>query len=217
MWYDKYSQHKYFQPMQQLLKPGETEHFALEHFTVTEKEADHFTMVQAIHGRDGINPGNYVRLIDKRTSFRDIIMSDTGMEKYSNLDFVEKAHGNVLIGGLGIGMVLAALLKKPEVTSITVVEKELEIIELVGKQDVFQDGKIRIIEGDIFQFETDEKFNTIYFDIWSNICTDNWEGMKLLKRKFRRNLNKQDENRWIGCWKWDEVQWRVRDDKKRGW
>ncbi len=114
-------------------------------------------------------------------------------------------------------MVLAALLQKPEATSITVVEKELEIIELVGKQPIFQNQKLRIIEGDIFDYVTTDKYNTIYFDIWNNICTDNWEGMKQLKRRFRKNLDKTDPQAWIGCWKWDETQWRVRDEKRSGW
>ena len=55
-----------------------------------------------------------------------IMMSDTPMEQGTNLEFIRKAHGDVLIGGLGIGLILYNLREKVDkgiVTSITVMEK----------------------------------------------------------------------------------------------
>mgnify|MGYP000786328328 FL=1 len=42
-------------------------------------------------------------------------MSDTPMEKETNRDFVHNAHGNVLIGGLGIGLIILAIQNKEDV------------------------------------------------------------------------------------------------------
>lgn len=56
---------------------------------------------------NGIQPGTYARLTDKEA--HACIMSNTQMEQVTNREFVKNAHGKVLIGGLGIGMILLAI------------------------------------------------------------------------------------------------------------
>ena len=58
-------------------------------------------------------------------------MSDTNMEKRTNLEFVRNAYGNVVVGGLGIGLILMAIQDKEDVRTITVLEKSKEIIQMV--------------------------------------------------------------------------------------
>jgi len=69
-------------------------------------------------GRDTyIRPGRYARLHVGHV----LMMSDTDMERRSNVQVVQQARGHVLIAGLG--MILHPILAKPEVTRVTVVEK----------------------------------------------------------------------------------------------
>lgn len=147
-----------------------------------------------------IPKGSYIRLIDKN----DCIMSDTPMEKRTNSKFVENANGDVFIAGLGIGLIILAIQDKEEVRSITVLEKEEDIIKLVGSQ-LPLNKKVKIIKGDVFnyKFPKDTKFDSIYFDIWNNINSDIYENeMKLLKSRYRKYkvLNADNSNSFISCW-----------------
>jgi hypothetical protein len=198
-------ENKLFPNMVTLLHEGESERFKLECFEVTESDVKHCQMLDRIHARmdyDGLVVGWYVRL-RRKDMCQDVVMSDTWMEKRSNRDVLDHANGNVLIAGLGIGMVFSALTKKPEVTHITVVEKEQEVIDLVGSQ--FHYDNVTIVHSDIHNYETTEKFDTIYFDIWDNICGDSWQEIKSLQKKFKRNINRKNPMWWMSSWKKDEI------------
>lgn len=203
-----------FPSMASILKDGETAHFKLEYFEVTEHDVKFVQLRDILHGRseyDGFKTGLYIRLCKKDGEQwnKGVIMSDTWMEKQTNVTAYKKARGDVLIAGLGLGMVLLAIQKKPEVSSVTVVELEQEIIDLV-KHQLPLNSKVTIIQGDIFQFKTDQKFDTIYFDIWDTLCADNWEEMKKLHRKFRSRLK---ANGWMSSWRKDYHQDLARRDK----
>jgi len=190
--------------MSKILKEAKSEHFIIEYFTVTDEDVRRCQLIDAIHGRReyaDFKAGEYVRLV--RKGDHDPMISDTAMEKETNLDFYEEAHGDVLIAGLGIGMVLLAVQNKSNVTSVTVVEKEQEIIDLV-KPQLPLNKKVTIVHGDIFDYIPTQKFDTIYFDIWDNICGDNWEEMKKLHRKFRSKLK---PNGWMSSWRKEDCQY----------
>jgi spermidine synthase len=156
----------------------------------------------------GFEPGTYVRLIHKPT--QTIIMTNTWMEWYTNTEFIRKAQGDILIGGLGIGMILLAIQDKPEVKTITVVEKEAEIIDLVTPQLPLNE-KVTIVHEDIFTYKPTQKYDTIYFDIWNDVCGDNYEEMKKLNRKYSRSRNPDS---WIGSWRSYECKRLHREDKR---
>lgn len=146
----------------------------------------------------GIPCGKFVRLTHRGS----IVMSDTEMEKRTNSAFVINAHGNVLIGGLGIGLILLAIQDKEEVDQITVVEKNMEVIELVGSQ-LPLNSKVHIVHDDIFEYKPLFKYNTIYMDIWNYINSDVYQReMKPLISRYRRYLvpKSEDESRYIDCW-----------------
>lgn len=181
-----------FESMVKILNDKETDRFKLEKFEI--KDYSFYT---------GIPKGEYIRLIDKTKSFDGCVMSDTPMEHRTNYDILKRANGDVLIGGLGIGMILIPLMNKEEVKSITIVEKYQDIIDMVGSQLPLND-KVKIIQGDIFEnnFPRGTKFDTIYFDIWNYINSDVYEEMKDLKKKYKRCLKskKENPNAWISCW-----------------
>lgn len=126
---------------------------------------------------NGILPGKYVSLNSKNKKPESYIentcmMSDTPMERFTNQEFVNIAEGRVLIAGLGIGMVPAALAQKEEVSHITIIELDQEIINLVEpliRKYVENNEKIEIIQADANTFpETynGPKFDYLWLDIW---------------------------------------------------
>lgn len=112
-------------------------------------------------------------------------MSDTPFERDTNRHVLDKANGHVLIVGLGIGMIPVALAQLDKVKSITILEREQEIIDLISPY--IQNHKIRIICGDAQYppFNT-KSFDYIYLDICPTVDLDNWNEMKLLLRKYRK-------------------------------
>nr|DAO26089.1 MAG TPA: hypothetical protein [Bacteriophage sp.]DAW88763.1 MAG TPA: hypothetical protein [Bacteriophage sp.] len=93
-----------YKDMSLILKDGQVGDFELQHFNISDN--NFYAIV-----RLGIPPGRYIRLINGC----DCVMSDTPMEKETNRDFVHNAHGNVLIGGLGIGLIILAIQNKEDV------------------------------------------------------------------------------------------------------
>lgn len=159
-----------------------------------------------------------LRKLENSWKEEEVIMSDSTMEQQSNKDIIRRAHGDVFIAGLGLGMILLPILQKPEVKSVTVVELYPDVIELVHPYIAENDSenKLTVIQDDILHMESigiDTKYDVIYFDIWNTICTDNWEDIKMLKRKFRKLLNKEDPQNYIGAWMEDEIQYMQRRDR----
>lgn len=177
-----------YEDMGKILKDKQIGNFKLSHFTVDNN--DSYAMFH------GISPGNYIRL----THCGDVLMSNTPMEKRTNKDFVTNAHGKVLIGGLGIGLILLAIQDNPMVDKITVVEKNQEVIDLVASQLPLKD-KVEIICADVYDYIPEGLYNTIYIDIWSYINKDvYYDQMCPLMGKYERYLDIGDENSYLDCW-----------------
>lgn len=180
-----------FTPMAEVLEEKELGKFKLSKFTITKENRS---------WREFIPDGTYTRL----TRGGEVVMSDTPMEKRTNSDFVLKAHGDVFIAGLGIGMIVLPIQDRDNINSITILEKHEEVIELVGNQLPLND-KVKIIHGDVFTYEHPKgtKFDSIYFDIWDWVNSEVWEReMKPLKRKYLkyRRPFKDNPNAFIKCW-----------------
>ena len=154
--------------------------------------------------------GRYVRLhVDG-----ELVMSDTRMEKNTNSEFVHAAHGRVLIAGLGLGLILKNILMKDSVKEIIIIEKCQDVIDLVGSK--FRDPRIKIIHADIFNYQPskDQKFNVIYFDIWSQITQDNLEEIKKLHNRFKYNLDRTDPDCWMNSWMKEYLQSERRKERR---
>jgi spermidine synthase len=92
-----------------------------------------------------------------------VVMSDSQAEKEFNREVVEKARGDVLLLGFGLGFILIPIMNNPKVTSITIVEIEPEVIELVASQIILND-KVQIVMGDALLYVPDKQYDIIYFD-----------------------------------------------------
>jgi hypothetical protein len=183
-----------YKDMASIIKPREGKRFSVNTFTID--SGDIITCMYC-----GVRPGKYARLVD--TEKHECVMSNTQMEQHTNMEFIRNAHGDVLIGGLGIGMILLAIQDLPQVNSILVLEKYQEVIDLVADQLPLND-KVKIIQADIFEYEPTQKFNTIYLDIWNNANnrTIYEKEQRPLRMRYRKYLvpKKEDANRWIDCW-----------------
>jgi len=159
---------------------------------------------------DGIRPpddGKYVRLHVNG----QLMMSDTEMEKSSNREFVNAANGEVLVAGLGIGLIIYNALLNPSVNHITIIEKYQEVIDLVLPH--FENTRITVIHADIFEWQPpkNKKFDTIYFDIWPDINVDNLEEIKQLHNKWKFKLNRSNHDCWMNSW----MKERLQSEKRR--
>lgn len=179
-----------YKVMDDILSERSIGDFSLEKFEI--KSDNMYVMFH------GIPCGKFVRLIHKG----EVVMSDTDMEKRTNANFVRNAHGKVLIGGLGIGLILLAIQDNTEVEKIVVVEKHKEVIDLV-KDQLPLNEKVEVVNADVWEYTPTEKFNTIYMDIWNYINTDVYrDSMKPLIARYRKFLvpKREDSNRFIDCW-----------------
>lgn len=164
------------------------------------KTGDKFSMtkLERTYTRLGVNVG-------KPQAYDDwvLMMTDTDMERITNAEFVREARGDVLVAGLGIGMVLHALkLPRPperQITSITVVEKYEAVIEAVRTSI---DPSVRLVHADIDSYTPDSTYDTIYFDIWPDRSTDNIPHINALHRRGRKWLQ---PGGWMGSWYHSEL------------
>lgn len=102
-------------------------------------------------------------------------MSDSGEERCTMFAAAKMAKGQVLVGGLGLGIypqfVLA--LQRP-VESLTILERDPEIIHFVTQAWLHrfpdQAEKVTILEGTIEEYlsQTEQTFDTIYLDTWED-------------------------------------------------
>lgn len=176
---------------------GKSGDWKVDETVVTEKEAAFSRMRAALNpGRswEEVEAGTYKRLCCGGT----IVMSNTQMECHELRRFVEWAEGRVLVNGLGLGIALTAILKKPEVTYVRVIEKSKDVIALVGPSFLGQclDHRLEIIEGDALTYKParGEKYDVIWHDIWNDICGDNLAQIQLLRKRWVRRCA------WQGCW-----------------
>lgn len=103
-----------------------------------------------------------------------IWMSITPMELESNALGAMLAHGNVVICGLGMGVVTIAALNNPSVDEVTVLERDPGVIELFKRITHLtpqQRAKLKIIRADANTWICKVKPDFLYIDIWPTLGT----------------------------------------------
>ena len=164
----------------------------------------------------------YVKLFRKKDG---IWMSDTPMERNSNNGFIQDANGDVLIFGLGLGLIVFPLLQNESVKSIKVVELNQEIIDLVSPYIKAKDthNKFSVVQGDAYEHHKidNQKYDCVYGDIWRDISTDNYEGMKTLTKNWKNRINRSNQNSFIDHWLKgfliDEIKKDKRESRSNWW
>lgn len=166
---------------------GESGVWRVERFDVPENSIQQMRL--AMSGRY-LPAGTYTSL--KRGG--KLVMSDTPDEMRDHAWFVNKATGHCLINGLGLGMCLKAILKKGDVTQVTVIEKSRDVLALVSPH--YTDKRVQYIHADAFEYQPPKgaRYCAVWHDIWDDICADNLPEMKTLHRKYGRRAD------WQGSW-----------------
>jgi hypothetical protein len=202
-----------YENMCAVLPAGASGTARLEHFEVSPFQSS----ISFLRRGEGVCPGTYVRLVVNGA----IVMSNTQMEERTNLDAVLEARGDVLLGGLGIGLIVLPMLQKPTVDHVTVIERNADVIALVSPHLQRAAGwrwrKVTIIHDDIFTWTPTRRqaFDTIYFDIWSDIiCEDNLTEINALHKRFRRWKKRGG---WMSSWQVGELRRQRRATGDDGW
>jgi hypothetical protein len=175
----------------------------IEHKTIVIDEVEVTKLQAAIAsirgGWDRVTAGRYIRL----TVDGLLYMSDTEMERYSNYDFVCAATGDVFIAGLGLGMIAHAILQKPDVKKVVIVENNADLIEVVAPR--LADPRLTIVHADALEWKPakGEKFDTIYFDIWPDYGEGNLPEIRKMRLNFRGRRN---PGCWVQAWMEDEIK-----------
>lgn len=209
-----------YEPMAPILPEGETGDAKIQHRTITDYDAKFSSLRAVVTGNPNemVSEGTIAQLLVNGY----LVMSDTQMEQRTNYEFLRassRAGGDILIGGLGLGMILVPLMRMKNVRSVLVVEKSQGVIDLVSSPLLTylkkQSKKLSITRGDIFEWRPPpgyKHWDVIYFDIWANLCVDNLDEITKLKRKFSRCLNRSNPGAWMGAW--EEI--RLRSLRRQG-
>jgi hypothetical protein len=143
-----------------------------------------------------VEPGEYTRLIHDGW---ETVMSDTPSEIQDHLEFIDRAHGRVLINGLGLGMALRAILNKNDglcIEHVDVVEKSADVLALM-QPHFAKDHRVTFYHGDAYEIRWPRKtaWHVAWHDIWSSIDPDDLADHKRLMRRYQNRVN------WQSCWK----------------
>lgn len=138
-------------------------------------------------------------------TWRRLEMSDTPAERRDHAgwvgDVLRITDVRVLVNGLGLGVVVNALLRASTVQHVTVVEINPWVIGLVKPLLVekYGDARLTVIEADALQRKptTGERYDAIWHDIWPDICTDNKPEYTLLHRRWGKRVRAGLQDSWV--------------------
>jgi hypothetical protein len=192
--------------VQLLVQPATIGTATITRFTLTREECRLHNLREALNysGRR-VQPGEYMRL---NIQGHGLVMSNTPSEIGDHRGFLHSAYGKVLIAGLGLGFVVQALFERPEhilqslpLEHITVLEINPDVIALVAPRLLERyDGRLTVIQADALEWNPPgASFDTAWYDIWDDICSDNKPQYTKLFRRWGRRVKLQQ------AWCKDEV------------
>jgi len=187
---------KYIASMHKILEERKGQRFSIKYREATladcKLEWDRVLLGFNFRTYFDLRPGTYTYLCEDD----EYIMTDTPCEIFTNVDFISQAKGDILIGGLGLGIMPLILSKLARVNSILILEKEQEIIDLIWSQ-LGLPRHIAVVNADVFEYAPNNCYDTIYHDIWSDIDNQAEKEMQSLKEKYKPYVK---ENGWLGVW-----------------
>ncbi|MEP9360271.1 hypothetical protein [Sphingomonas sp. KR3-1] len=105
-------------------------------------------------------------------------MSLTPLEVESQAIGLAAARGHVVIMGLGMGWAAAATALGEEVTRVTVIERDGDVLALHETLDLFAQlpdaarAKLHILQGDALEWQADAPVDLLMPDIWLPLVSD---------------------------------------------
>ena len=194
----------------------------VDYFYTSPRQAHRESLVAAVN--DDLDrmaePGIFARLLVNG----QLMMTDAPMERRTNAEVVERAHGDVLIAGLGLGMILMPIVQNPKVKRVLVVEKYKDVVDVIEPQLRKalgrSESKLAIMIDDVITMDLPKRgsqaaqsfqFDIIYFDIWPTVGVDNLKDISLLRRRFKPFI-KDTPDAWMSAWLEEHLKAR----KKKG-
>jgi len=191
------------------LPEGSKGDWKVRHFEVTEEAAAFEGLRAVINGsRRAATEGLYTGLYQTFGNLNqggEVVMSDTMDEILDHFEAYRQSclrGGNILIHGLGLGMITSAICELPHVNHVTVVEVEGDVIDLVAPTLLSRYDNLTIVEEDSLTWTPvrGSRFQVVWHDIWTNIDSNNLPQMRLLHERYRRRTE------WQGAWSRDMLQ-----------
>lgn len=149
-------------------------------FEIVTQTSDHFQVTSESHaqllGVEAISL-NFGEPVDFHVLTGDgcgIMASDKPDEIYIQYIAFHTMHGRVLVGGLGLGMAANMIASTPQVSLVTVIEKEPDIIQLV---EGTLHEKVNVIQADVFEYAsglTAGQYDSAYYDTWYSTARREW-------------------------------------------
>jgi len=149
-------------------------------FEIVTQTSDHFQITSMSHaqllGVESVSL-NFGEPVDFHVLTGDgcgIMASDKPDEIYIQYIAFHAMHGRVLVGGLGLGMAANMIAATPQVSAVTVIEKEPDIIRLVEGN---LDPKVSVIQADVFKYTSKmgaSQFDSAYYDTWYSTARREW-------------------------------------------
>jgi hypothetical protein len=136
--------------------------------------------------KDGISTVLYEK--DKHPHTLHPCMSDRKSDVATYEIFTIEATGHILLTGLGLGIILLIARDMPQIKSITVLEKNQDVIDLISPH--FPD--VKIIQGDAWEYTPDKKYDYIWHDFDEGILE--LPGMFRIMKRYEPYAKKQN------CW-----------------
>lgn len=145
-------------------------------------------------------PGTYTGLLRNGA----VWMSDVPDEKRQHATALWQARergGRCLVHGLGLGMVVKAMLDLPQVEHVDVVEIDPDVIALCGPAFEAYGDRVTIHQGDAltFKWPPGTRWSVVWHDIWRDIREDNLPEYARLNRSFGQRAD------WQGAWAHEEI------------
>ena len=124
------------------------------------------------------------------------IMQNSEAEYVEHQWLWDNATGDVLIGGLGLGMCHQPLIDNPDVTSVTIIEVAQDVVDLVWG-DCAKDDTFSVVVADFETWSPPEgsSFDTVWGDSW---LVDNSLSMKDYRTLITDRYSQYTDN--IGFW-----------------
>ena len=108
-------------------------------------------------------------------------MWDIPIEQKVQRGIADKAYGDVLCAGYGLGLVQKYLLENPKVKSVTTVEKYKQVIDENLK--VFNKIHGGVVVEDFFKYTGEQQYDCIIGDICDDIMPDYLQDYKVFKQR----------------------------------
>ena len=192
----------YNEAVPQVMWPeGANEGARITHFTLTPAEAQVEALRAAFSvSHRGVPAGTYCRLHTKVNGGWWLQMSDTPDERRDCVGFVWDARGRVLVTGLGLGVVVNALLLHKAVEHVTVLEINPYVVDLVVPHLVARHDAsrltVRVADALTYQPQPGERYDWAWHDIWPDICSSNKPEYVALFRRWSRRVPAGQQAAW---------------------